>query len=178
MTDDWLRLDRARAGDKAAWEILFEQYYPALVRMAFVITGSYPSGQDIAQEAFVDLLRAKIRHRDGSVKSFLSTIAYRKALKERQTLLARGNLDGDAVTDESPSILEGVVKNETDRLILCAVRALAIEQREVLTLRYFGEQSYEEIAQALKIPLGTVKSRIFYEIKSCRDKLSKQGVFK
>ncbi len=178
MTDDWSRLDRARAGDEAAWQSLFEEYYPALVRMALIITGSVENARDIAQESFVSLLRANIRHRDGTLKSYISIIAYRLALKERARLHNRGKLDAVALIDESPSVLERAVKDETDRLILSALGDLDIEQREVLTLRFYGGHSYAEIAQILGIPIGTVKSRIFYAIKTCRQRLKLQGVFR
>lgn len=177
MTDDWWWLDQAREGDESAWQSLFDRHYQALVRMAFFITGSLESAQDVAQETFVNLIRADIHHRNGSLKSFLSTIAYRLALKERTRLLALGKLDAMPVADTSPSVLETTVRNETDRLIICALRELAIEYREVLTLRFFGGHSYDEIAQIMEIPVGTVKSRIFYGIKSCREKLKDQGVF-
>ena len=177
MTDDWWWLEQAREGDESAWQTLFDRYYQDLVRMAFFITGSLESAQDIAQETFVNLLRANIRHYDGSLKAFLSTITYRLSLKERARLHARGKLDAHSIIDESPSVLESAVKDETDRLILCALRALDIEYREVLTLRFFGGHSYEEISQIMEIPIGTVKSRMFYGIKNCREKLKEQGVF-
>ncbi len=177
MMDDWLRLDLARKGDEASWRSLFEGHYSALVRMAFFITGSLAGAQDVAQEAFVSLLRGNIRHRNGSLTSFLSTVAYRLALKERARLLAMGKLDAVPVVDGSPSVLERAIRDETDRLIVAAVRGLAFEQREVLTLRFFGGHSYEEIARILEIPVGTVKSRIFYAVRACRATLKEQGVF-
>jgi RNA polymerase sigma-70 factor (ECF subfamily) len=177
MTDDWWRLDMARDGDESAWQSLFERHYQGLVRMALFITGSLESAQDVAQETFVSLLRANIHHRNGSLKSFLSTIAYRLSLKERARLHAQGKLDAHPIIDESPSVLENAVQDETDRLIVHALQGLPLEYREVLTLRFFGEHSYEEIAQIMEIPIGTVKSRIFYGIKGCREKLRGQGVF-
>lgn len=177
MMDDWLRLEQARRGDGASWQSLFERNYSALVRMGFFITGSLASAQDVAQEAFVSLLRANIRHRNGSLTSFLSTIAYRLALKERARLLPMGKLDAFPVVDGSPSVLERTIRDETDRLIVAAVQGLAFEQREVLTLRFYGGHSYEEIARILEIPVGTVKSRLFYAVRACRKTLKEQGVF-
>jgi RNA polymerase sigma-70 factor (ECF subfamily) len=55
---------------------------------------------------------------------------------------------------------------------------LSNEQREILALRYFGGHSYEEIAEITEVPIGTVKSRIFYAIKVCQEKLRERGVFK
>lgn len=176
MTDDWDCLDQARGGNGTAWRTLFDRHYPLLVRVAFFITGSLESAQDVAQEAFVSLIRANIRHRDGSLKAFLGTIAYRLALKERMRLHPLRKLDTFAIVDESPSSLEKAVRDETDRLIVHAILTLALEYREVMTLRFFGGHSYEEIARIMEIPIGTVKSRIFYAIKSCREKLKEQGV--
>jgi RNA polymerase sigma-70 factor, ECF subfamily len=177
MTDDWPRLDLARTGDEAAWKTLFDQYYPPLVRMALFITGSLESARDVAQESFIRLLRADIRHRNGTLKSFLSTIAYRLALKERARRLTLGHLDAVLIIDESPSVLERTVQDETDRSIISTLGGLVMEQREVLTLRFFGGHSYEEIAAITGVPVGTVKSRIFYAIKACREKLKREGVF-
>ncbi len=176
MIDDWQCLDLARAGDGPAWKSLFERHYPSLVRVAFFITGSLESAQDVAQEAFVCLLRANIRHHDSSFKAFLGTIAYRLALKERMRLHPLRKLESLPIPDDSPSSLEKAVRDETDRMIVRAIQTLAVEYREVMTLRFFGGHSYEEIAKIMEIPIGTVKSRIFYAIRACREKLKEQGV--
>jgi RNA polymerase sigma-70 factor, ECF subfamily len=176
MTDDWLCLELARNGDEAAWRSLFERYYVLLVKVAFFITGSIESSKDIGQEAFVVLLRANILHRNGSLKSYLSTIAYRLAVKERTRRNKLKSLDVSPIPDESSSAYELAVKDETDRLIVRTIQSLAIDQREILILRFFGENSYEEIARIMSIPIGTVKSRIFYAVKSCRRTLKEQGI--
>jgi RNA polymerase sigma-70 factor (ECF subfamily) len=146
--------------------------------MTSFITGSLDSAEDIAQEAFVNLLHVEIRHRNGSFKSFLTTIAYRLALKERKRQNAERKPNAVFIADDSPSSLEKAIRDETDRMIVRAIQSLSIEHREILTLRYFGEHSYEEIAEIAEIPIGTVKSRIFYAIKICQEKLKEQGVFK
>ncbi len=176
MTDDWQCLDLARAGDGPAWKILFERHYPSLVRVALFVTGSPESARDVAQEAFVYLLRANIRHRESTLKAFLGTIAYRLALKERMRLHPLRKLESLPVADDSPSSLEKTVRDETDKLIVRSIQTLAAEYREVMTLRFFGGHSYDEIARIMEIPIGTVKSRIFYAVKSCREKLKQLGV--
>ena len=178
MTDDWRCLELAREGDEMAWRILFERHYPPLVRMAACITGSLDTAQDLAQESFVRLLHVEIRHRNGSFKSFLSTIAYRLALKERKRHHSVQKLDGVLVADGSPSPLELAIRDETDRIILRVIQSLSMEHREILTLRYFGGHSYEEIAEITEVPIGTVKSRIFSAMKICQEKLKERGVFK
>ncbi len=177
MTDDWLCFDRAREGDEAAWQMLYEKYYPSLVRIAYFITGSLDSAHDVGQEAFVSLLHVKVKHREASFKSLLTTIAYRLALKERMRKQPLKELDAIPLADDAPSLLERVVRDETNRLIVNVIQSLAVEYREVMALRFFGEHSYEEIARIMEMPIGTVKSRIFYAVKSCREKLKELGVF-
>jgi RNA polymerase sigma-70 factor (ECF subfamily) len=145
--------------------------------VVFCITGSLDLAQDLAQESFVRLLRVRITHREGSLKSFLSTMAYRLALKERKRQASSRNLDAIDVADGSPSPLEEAIRDETDRIIVRIVQSLTVDHREILALRFFGGHSYEEIARMTSIPIGTVKSRIFYAVKMCREKLREQGVF-
>jgi RNA polymerase sigma-70 factor (ECF subfamily) len=59
-----------------------------------------------------------------------------------------------------------------------ALRTLDAEHRDVLVLRFYGGYSYEEIAKIVEAPLGTVKSRIFYAVKSCRETLQQKGVLR
>jgi RNA polymerase sigma-70 factor (ECF subfamily) len=178
MTDDWHCLELARGGDEHAWRILFERYYPMLVRMASYITGSLEAARDLAQESFVRLLEAKVSHHDGSFKSYLSTIAYRLALKERKRNNLDTRLDPALIADASPTPLELAIQEETDVIIIRVIQSLSDEHREILALRYVGEHSYEEISRITGVPIGTVKSRIFYAVKFCQEKLKYQGVFK
>jgi len=177
VIDDWRCLELARTGDENAWREIFRRHYPALVKITSSMAGSVEAGHDIAQEAFVRLLGARINHHEGTLKSFLATTAYRLAVKETHRLRLFRRQEPELMAEESPSPLETLVKDETDRLILRAVQRLPAGQREILTLRFFGGCSYEEIARTTGVPLGTVKSRIFYAVKACREKLKEQGVF-
>lgn len=177
MTDDWHCLDLARGGDETAWRILFHRYYPSLVRMASCITGSSDTAHDLAQESFVRLIRARAEYQSGSFRAYLTTIAYRLALKERKRQNSKREPVTPTLADDSASPLDLAIQNETDRIIFRVIQSLPGEQREILALRFFGGHSYEEIATISGIPLGTVKSRIFYAIKTCREELKEQGVF-
>jgi len=176
VIDDWRILERARAGDENAWRELFRRHYPALVKITSSMAGSLAAGNDIAQESFVRLLGARIEHHEGTLRSLLATIAYRLAVKEARRLRLYDHTETARMADETPSPLEQLVKEDTDRMIARLVQRLPREQREVLTLRFFGGCSYEEIARITGVPLGTVKSRIFYAVKTCRDKLKERGV--
>ncbi|HEX7571898.1 MAG TPA: RNA polymerase sigma factor, partial [Bacteroidota bacterium] len=161
-----------------AWRDLFERHYPSLVRMTSSITGSVETGHDLAQESFVRLLHVRIRNHTGTFKSFLSTIAYRLALKERTRHNSHLPSDPALIADGSPSPLELAIRDETDMIIFRVIQSLSAEHREILTLRLIGGHSYEEIARMTDVPLGTVKSRMFYAVKLCREELKERGVFK
>lgn len=176
MISDWDCLDRARNGDEDAWRLLFERHHASLLKIAVLITGSIEAAEDMAQESFVRLLRSRIRHTDGSFKSYLSTIAYRLALKEKRRRGREKDLDGSAMSDENPSPLERAVREERDRHIVHTIHALPEHHRDILILRFYGEHSYEEIARLTRLPLGTVKSRIFYAVKMCQSELRDKGV--
>jgi RNA polymerase sigma-70 factor (ECF subfamily) len=70
------------------------------------------------------------------------------------------------------------IRDDTDRIIFQVIQSLSAEHREILTLRLIGGQSYEEIASLTGVPIGTVKSRMFYAVKICREMMKQRGVFK
>jgi RNA polymerase sigma-70 factor (ECF subfamily) len=177
IIDEWRCLDLARQGDETSWRFLFHRHYQPLVRMTFCITGSLDAAKDLAQESFVRLLRVKIRHHEGSFSAYLSTIAYRLALKERNRRFSACDSEAGDFADGELSPLEQVIRDETQRVIFSVMQSLSIDHREILALRFFGGHSYEEIARITNVPIGTVKSRIFCAIKTCRERLQNKGVF-
>ena len=176
MITDWECLDLARSGDGAAWRTLYERHYVPLVKMTSCITGSFDAAQDLVQETFVRLLHCRLQHRSGNFHAFITTIAYRLALKENSRRRVRLRSRDYEVTDDTPSPLEKVIADETDRLVIHAIASLPVEQREVVALRFFSGHTYEEIADILEVPVGTVKSRIFYAIRNCQERLREKGI--
>jgi RNA polymerase sigma-70 factor (ECF subfamily) len=176
MNEDWERLELARAGDETAWRVLFQRHYGPLVKMTSCITGLVDPARDIVQECFVRLLHCRIKHRDGSLRSFLSTMAYRLALKEKGRRNTNRSIDKMDLIDDAPSPLEEAIRKENDRRIVRVIQSLPDHHREIVALRFFGGHSYEEIAAITGIPVGTVKSRIFHAVKSCKEKLQERGI--
>jgi RNA polymerase sigma-70 factor, ECF subfamily len=176
LTADWDSLDRARRGDECGWRELVQRHHARLVSMALLITGCSVTAQDIAQEAFTRLLQEKFSNRSGTVGGWLSVTAYRLAVKERRRANKHDVIEGIDPPDGSPSPLDSLLNSEHDRHIAAAIRALDPIHREILVLRFYGEQSYEEIARTTSVPLGTVKSRIFYAVKNCQQFLRDRGL--
>jgi RNA polymerase sigma-70 factor (ECF subfamily) len=156
--------------------MLVKRYQQRLAALALLITGSAASADDIVQETFVRAYDARIRNRSGSVSGFLGTIAYRLAVKESKRLQRNVSLDVHDMPATGSNPLANILHEERDRFVAESIHALDDGHRDVLVLHYYGDKSYEEIAELLQIPLGTVKSRMFYAVKSCRKILRQKGI--
>jgi len=167
---------RARDGDETAWREVVRQHQTRLATLALFITGSVSAADDVVQETFVRALDAKIRHRSGTVQGFLGTIAYRLALKEAKRVGRDVGLDELDLADHGKSALDNILSSERDCLVVEAILTLDSEHRDALILRFYGDCTYEEIAELTHSPLGTVKSRMFYAVKTCRETLRQKGI--
>jgi len=178
VDSEWACFASAQRGDEMAWRVLVARHRTRLAALALFVTGSTAAADEVVQETFVRALRARIRDTSGTVRGFLGTIAYRLAVKEALRLRRNVGIDGVDAPEGCRDALDLVLADERDRLVAGAIAALDAEHRDVLVLRFYGGHSYEEIAKTLGVPLGTVKSRIFYAVKSCRGTLKEKGVFR
>jgi len=172
--DDWALLQRATHGDETAWTALSAKYRPRLLGLAFTITRSRMEAEDVAQESFARLLIKPPRPSGDSLMPYLSTLAYRMALRESKR---RSELiDLSAVELEAPCCDPAIemIDREYADAVARAIGMLSDEHRTLLALRFQGELSYQEIAALLRLPLGTVKSRLYNAIKQCQKLLRKE----
>lgn len=176
MNTDWDYLTYAKNGDEKAAEFLFRKYSKPIIKMAALITGSLDSAKDILQETFLRLIYKKVKHREGNFKTYVTTIAYRLALKEKYRTNRSYSINEKDFVNENDSTVKDHSDKETKSTIFSVINSLPLNQREILVLRFYGGHSYEEIARITKLPLGTVKSRIFYAVKACGSKLKLRGV--
>jgi len=169
--DDRDLVGRARRGDQEAFTQLIVQYQVPLYNMALRMVGRPDDAADIAQEAF---LRAweKIRTlRDAPFKSWLFQIAanlcydhFRRGRRygvmpdEDQTSNQASNVVGLGIATSDPQ--ERAEANERTRLVRDCIQALEHDMRIAIILRDVNGMAYDEIAAVLRVPLGTVKSRI------------------
>jgi len=175
MTSGWDLWEKARLGDESAWRQLFQDFYPDLLRLTALLTGSLDNAKDVSQEAFYRLLRTPPVDRRGSLKGYLTTIAYRLALKEKKRILNKQPLHDFEHQATGMSALESAILDEDQRRVVKALESLDEKHREIVLLRFYAEQSYERISETTGIPLGTVKSRIFYAVKQCRKFMQTTG---
>jgi RNA polymerase sigma-70 factor (ECF subfamily) len=174
---DRLLVGRAVAGDKRAFELLVIKYQRRVERVIGRMVRDVNLVQDIAQETFISAWRALPRFRgDAEFYTWLYRIAVNTAKKtllglKRDRIVTQTALelaDGDDETFRHEDQLTSESTPETElaaREIAAAVNA-ALEElpddlRQAVTLREIEGFSYEEIAEAMNCPIGTVRSRIF-----------------
>lgn len=178
MDSWWDCFIKAKSGcDKSSLKIV-ENYQSRLTALAMLITGSVEAADDIVQETFIRALNTRLKSTTGSVQGYLGTIAYRLALKESKRTEKNVGLNGLNLHDSSVNPLDNILIKERDKLVARTINTLDTNHRDVLVLRFYADHSYEEIASLLEVPLGTVKSRIFFAVKSCREILREKGVLK
>ncbi|MBU8934787.1 MAG: RNA polymerase sigma factor [candidate division Zixibacteria bacterium] len=160
-------IEAAQDGDQVAFGQLIRRHQKRLFRFVYGLVGSFDATEDVVQEAFVKAYRALGKFEIGyDFYPWLATIARntaynvikREERKESLDSLQEKGYDPEAV-DLGP--LEQLLDSEGQRRFQKAVKALPVKYRTVFVLRHIEEMSYTDIAVALKIPPGTVDSRLY-----------------
>ncbi|MBL4849634.1 MAG: sigma-70 family RNA polymerase sigma factor [Planctomycetes bacterium] len=154
-------MERTLAGDREAFRQIVLRHQGFLAQICRRQTGDPTATEDLVQETF---LRAYQRLRSYEPRYRLSTWLARIALNAardhgRRSQVREAALDRVALPQESPSPLDLASSRETSRRVEAALAGLPTQQREVLVLTLWGGCTQREAAQALQLPLGTVKSR-------------------
>ena len=179
MRDQEHIIARARRGDADAFEQLVEAYRNQVFRLALRMCGNEADADEVAQEAFLSAWKGLPNFRGESRFSTwlyqLTTHAAIDLLRREKRQAAAEDIDGITAADDGPSPQERGGRAETRREVRSALMQLPEEYRQVLLLRFMQELSYEEIGQALKLPAGTVKSRLNRAKAQLKDILSRSG---
>jgi RNA polymerase sigma-70 factor (ECF subfamily) len=157
---------RARQGDPAAWEILLAEHQQAVFRLAYLLVGDADDAQDVAQESFIRAYRSFGRFdADRPLRPWLLRIAANLARNRRRSLgryvaaVQRAWLAEPRVAERAP--VESLTAQQMAAQELWkAVRRLGSVDQEVIYLRFFIELPEADIAAALRVAPGTVKSRL------------------
>jgi RNA polymerase sigma-70 factor, ECF subfamily len=179
IDDDRRLLDGVRQRDPRALEELYERHKGACYALAQRVLNDWQASEEAVQDAFVAVwLRVQtFRAEAGSVRTWIIAITRNAAIDRlRKERGPRTNLPlFDSVLAESSSAREVAII--TDRQVMAkALSRLPPEQRYVLELAYFGGYSYPEIAQALDVPVGTIKSRIRLTLEKLRASIEMDAV--
>lgn len=177
-------VERVRAGDKRAFGLLVEKYRRKLLRLLSRMVRDQDEIEDIAQETFIKAYRALPQFRGDAA---FYTWLYRIAVNTAKNHLASRNramptISDQAMNDEDEPderlVAQDIATPETELLskqvaiaVNQAVDALPEELRQAITLREIEGMSYEEIAEYMACPIGTVRSRIFRAREAIATKL-------
>ena len=158
-------IGRAKRGDTHAYEELVFAHQGIAFRTAYLIAGNAADAEDAAQDGFVKAWRALGRFREGApFRPWLLQIVANEARNRRRSAGRRAHLALRAATeqpsgDAAPSPEASLLSAEMRGALLAAVNELPEDQRVVIALRFFAGLSEHEVAEALSLPEGTVKSR-------------------
>lgn len=153
----------ALAGSGKAFRSLVEQYHPVAFAVVRSVMGDRDDVEDVVQEVFIKVYRGLASYR---AEAKLSTWIYRIARNEALNAATRKRIEGEPIEEafiEAPSVArpDAQFEAQAQRSELEMYMARLDEvHRTVLELRYMGERSYDEIAEIMDLPVGTVKSHI------------------
>ena len=181
-------IERSRGGDVSAFDLLVRRYEKQVYNTAYRLAGSYDGASDIAQEAFVRAgSNLKSFRGDASFTTWLYRIVTNVFLDERKRQRSRPHhsledvlaLDENLVTrqfeDAGPSPQEIAEGRERRDVLERAILTLPPPQRVMVVLYHTQGRSYEEIAEIMNLPMGTVKSRLNRARLALREKLAPVG---
>jgi RNA polymerase sigma-70 factor, ECF subfamily len=172
-----LLVRRCIAGDAAAWEEIVQRYHRRIYNICYRFTGSGTDADDLTQEVFIKMYRTLNSYdaERGAFMTWVTTVTrnllvdhFRKSRQERLT----DSLDTPAsaqedvmplserIPDRGPAPDSKVQSQETAEAVHQALQKLSPELREAVILRDLQDMDYREIATVLRVPDGTVKSRI------------------
>lgn len=154
MVEDSELGDRIRRGETQAFDTLYREMGPRLLRYLQQIVGNRQVAEDVMQETFIQMWRSPngFMPERGTLRAYLFGVGRKRAAEWWRN---RESADRNVIEERIEC------KTETASLVGDAFQRLPEEQRSLLWLREVEGQSYDELAQILEIPVGTVRSRLF-----------------
>jgi RNA polymerase sigma-70 factor (ECF subfamily) len=168
---------RCRAGDAAAWEEIVRLHNRRIYNLCYRFTNSPDNAEDLAQDVFIKVYRTLASYdvEKGAFTTWLSALTrnllvdhFRRSKQDRITDSIDAGLseEDDSVSlsarlpDRGPSPADRLASQETQKMVRQALAKLSPDLREAVILRDLQDMDYKEISQVLRVPEGTVKSRI------------------
>jgi len=187
MTDreiDRQLVARAQRGDKQAFELLVEKYQRKLARLLSRFIRDPAEVEDVTQEAFIKAYRALPAFRgDSAFYTWLYRIGINTAKNYLMAMGRRAPTSTEIEADEAEGFEEGeqlrdintpesvLLSNEIAETVNATIEGLPEELRRAIQMREIEGMSYEDIAQAMNCPIGTVRSRIFRAREAIAERL-------
>ncbi len=168
--DDLEAIRNCIDGDKDSFRFLVERYQHQAIGHAAAILGNREDASDAVQEAFIDAYRA-IERFDFSRRFYpwFYVLLRHRCFKMLASAGRRNTESADEMEILEPQSESSI---EVTLSLQAALLSLMPEDRELVTLKYLDGLSYQELAELLQIPKGTVMSRLFYARKQLQTKLT------
>jgi RNA polymerase sigma-70 factor (ECF subfamily) len=161
-------IERCLQGDQQAWETIVRQHWRKVFNVAYKFVGKHDEAEDLTQDIFLKIFRSlETFDRRANFQTWLISVSrnlcidhYRSVRKERETI--DRDVDPGDLSPTSHEVSPYAALEQRDRVVLLreALEALPETLRTAVLLRDIQELSYQEIATRLRLPEGTVKSRI------------------
>jgi RNA polymerase sigma-70 factor (ECF subfamily) len=161
-------IERCLAGDQLAWEQIVRQHWRKVFNLAYKFVGRHDEAEDLTQEIFLKIFKAlHTFDRRANFQTWLISISrnlcidhYRSVRKERETMAREVDAADLMPVSKERGPYGQLEQLDLKQLIRRALAELPATLREAVVLRDLKEYSYQEIADQLSLPEGTVKSRI------------------
>ena len=172
--EDFELVDKAKTGDQVAFGKLMDRYRDSIFYMVLKMVHNRDDAEDLTLEAFGKAFNSISNYSaDFAFSTWLFKIATNNCIDfirkkklhttslDQTTSTEDGEITPIAVKDNASNPEESMVKEQRAAKIRAAIEQLSPKYRSLIELRYLDEQSYEEIAEKLDLPLGTVKAQLF-----------------
>lgn len=159
-------LGRVGRGDEAAFEQVYARVADVVFGLARAVLRDPHQAEEVAQEVLLEVWRTAARYdaAKGSARAWIATLTHRRAVDRVRSSQASRNRDQTVASRSNEREYDEVVEKVERRLEAERVRhcldGLTPRQRDTVTLAYYGGRSYSDVADVLKLPLGTVKTRM------------------
>ncbi len=157
-------LERYKEGDAGAFRELVERYSTPIYNLAMRLLRDPMEAENVAQEAFLRIIISIDRMRlDLPFKPYLFRIAVNLCydnLRMKKPLLFSESESVNEIVEDLPEMLDRIEKDELQSQMRAVIETLPAHYRAAVVLRYNEDFSYEEIAQALNLPLNTVRTHL------------------
>jgi len=169
LTGEAKLVERCLSGDDAAWETIVSSYARRIYNLGYRYTSRREEAEDLTQEIFIRVYQnlKSYRPEAGSLQNWVFKVArnliidhYRQSRRFRQTGGSEELETLELAEEKLPNPQRAVERSEATRFLRDGLASLSPELKEAVILRDLEGMAYQEIAELLSIPEGTVKSRI------------------
>lgn len=161
-TDEQL-VKKALQGNKQAWLNLIKRYEKPIYNYGMRMTSRNEDALDLMQEVFISVFRNLSNYRnEGSFKSWLFRIAHFRCIEfYRRKKPMQGLEDAPEIASEELSVADSMHANQENQQLINAMQKLPLAQKAVVELKFFGQFTFDEIAEQTGMSANTAKSRLY-----------------